>query len=208
MQDSLNDLLCDGMVEVESVSKSARQGPDSRHYFGAKKDLGVVARHPGITGPWFWELPAQGAHKENERLEEKCSNCDATVAPRTQRRPRCWSCELVWWPSSCHPSPPSLRQGKGRQHEPSTRPQSSHPARCGAARRPSSVQASVVRATCSRPVSTVGTGQDHQFPAELPTEIATDAGQLVSQLATQRTRLAHSQTEAVRVFLAGQRLRR
>jgi hypothetical protein len=51
-------------------------------------------------------------------------------------------------------------------------------------------------------------GQDYQVLAELPTEIATDAGQLVSQLAKQRTRLAHSQDGAVRRFLAGRPLQR
>ena len=47
-------------------------------------------------------------------------------------------------------------------------------------------------------------GRDYQVLVELPTTIATEAGQLVAQLATQRTRLAHSQDEAVRLFLAGQ----
>lgn len=46
-------------------------------------------------------------------------------------------------------------------------------------------------------------GQNYQVLVELPTEIATEAGQLVSQLATQRTRLSHSQDEAMRLFLMG-----
>src|SRR5262249_1933739 len=93
-KDFLRDLLADGMVEVESVRKNARQaGIADITLRRAKKDLHVVARHPDIKGPCFWELPrrssnAQGAQGDQTQKDERLGGSDERLGELVPPPPR------------------------------------------------------------------------------------------------------------------------
>lgn len=68
----LVDFLADGPQLANDVYKAADSAGYSKDQAKrAKKRLGVVASHPDIRGPWYWQLPDKGAQgSTRERLSE------------------------------------------------------------------------------------------------------------------------------------------
>lgn len=61
IDDWLRHLLGNGRVESNEVYRAAdAAGLSKDQAKRAKKRLGVLAVHPDVTGPWFWELPQGG----------------------------------------------------------------------------------------------------------------------------------------------------
>jgi hypothetical protein len=59
----LADLLKHGRMEANAIYRAAdANGYSKDKAKRAKKKLGIVATHPDINGPWFWE-PPQGSNK-------------------------------------------------------------------------------------------------------------------------------------------------
>ena len=62
----LEALLRAGPMESNDIYRSADgAGFTKDQAKGAKKRLGIIATHPVIPGPWFWELP-QGSTQESQ----------------------------------------------------------------------------------------------------------------------------------------------
>ena len=62
----LTALLSNGRMEANDVYRAAdASGYSKDQAKGAKKRLGIVAIHPDIQGPWFWEMP-QGSNQGSQ----------------------------------------------------------------------------------------------------------------------------------------------
>ncbi|TKG66189.1 hypothetical protein [Prauserella endophytica] len=111
--DWLHEFLSAGPVKSAEVYKAADAAGFSKDQAKrAKKKLGVIATHPDIKGPWFWEVPAddepqgstQGSkgadshapaplHPLSAPLDDECIQCHRNAPHRNPNTWLCAACE-------------------------------------------------------------------------------------------------------------------
>jgi AAA domain len=78
----LTALLANGPMESNDIYRAADAAGYSKDQTkGAKKRLGVLATHPDIKGPWFWEMPQGSTQGSQESGDSKTGSLAPLGAP-------------------------------------------------------------------------------------------------------------------------------
>ena len=85
----LTALLSNGRMEANDVYRAAdASGYSKDQAKGAKKRLGILAIHPDIPGPWFWEMPQGSNQGGQERGVSKRALLPPLMLPWRNKAPK------------------------------------------------------------------------------------------------------------------------